>query len=70
MPVCLALLNLLLLSTVLCVFVCLAVFSACFSSASLRSVDLLTPDVVMNFSGGNVYPSSVYTDNLCALEHA
>lgn len=70
MPVCLALLNLLLLivdSAAVCQFFLLAY---CFPSAGLRGVDPLTPEVVMNFTRGNVYAGSVYTVNLCAFLHA
>lgn len=55
----------------MCVYVCVRQFSllAHFSASGLRSVDPLTPEVVMNFTRGNVYAVSVYTINLCAFLH-
>lgn len=69
MPVCLALLNLLSLCQC-CAALPVFLLASCFSPASLWSVDLLTPEVVMNFARGTVYTSSVYAVNLCALVHA
>lgn len=72
MPVCLALLNLLLLIVNSVVLVCASSFClhTTFLAAGLWGVDPLTPEVVMNFARGNVYADSVYTVNLCAFVHA
>lgn len=63
MPVCLALLNLLLLIVNSVVLLCANSFClhTTFSSAGLWGVDPLTPEVVMNFTRENVYAGCLHS---------